>query len=142
MNNLPAMDGFFNFPQIDSELTVWLSIDNEEYEVSKFKIDFVQSSDYKGQPQDETRGGRMVLTLTQVLPDCFYRWAMTSSTKNGTVVFKSKTASSPLKIEFKNAFCVNFARTIDVNTGLNTNLVISPEALVINGINFNNQWRK
>ena len=47
-----------------------------------------------------------------------------------------------MKVEFKNAFCVNFARTVDAHTGLNTDLVISPEEIVINGMTFDNRWVK
>lgn len=140
--NLPSAESLFNFPQIDSETTAWLIMDSKEYEISQFNIGFGQATDHKGQPQDETRGGRMLITLTQALPDSIYYWAMTSSTKNGTVVFKSKTANAPLKVEFVNAFCVNFARTVDTHTGLNTDLIISPEAIVINGISFDNHWVK
>ena len=131
------------FPQIDSNVTVWLEVDGKEYEVSQFNISFGQSVDHKGQPQNETRGGRMLVTLTEALPENLYRWAMTSSsTKNGKVTFKSKTTSAPLKVEFKNAFCVNFARTVDAYTGLITNLIISPEEIVINGTTFDNRWVK
>ena len=134
--------GMFNFPQIDSNVTVWLEVDGKEYEVSQFNIGFGQSVDYKGQPQDEARGGRMLVTLTEALPENLYRWAMTSSTKSGKVTFKSKTTNAPLRVEFTNAFCVNFARTIDAYTGLNTDLIISPEEIVINGTTFDNRWVK
>ena len=134
--------GMFGFPQIDSDVTVWLEVDGKEYEVSQFNISFGQSVDYKGQPQNETRGGRMLVTLTEALPENLYRWAMISSSKNGKVVFKSKTTSAPLKVEFTNAFCVNFARTIDAHAGLNTDLIISPEEIVINGMTFENHWVK
>ena len=136
------VSGILGFPQIDSDVTVWLEVDGKEYEASQFNIDFGQSVDYKGQPQDETRGGRIHVTLTEALPENLYRWAMTTNTKSGKVVFKSKTASAPLKIEFSNAFCINFARSIEEHMGLVTNLVISPEELVINGITFDNRWAK
>lgn len=130
----------FNFPHIDSDLTVWFILDGKEYELSQFSIGFGQSVDHKGQPQDEVRGGRILLTLTQTLPDSMYRWAMTSSPKNGEVVFRSKTANAPLKVEFMNAYCVSFDRTINSTEGLNTTLVISPDEIVINGNSFDNHW--
>ncbi|GHT35533.1 hypothetical protein FACS189434_13490 [Bacteroidia bacterium] len=134
--------GMFNFPQIDSDVTAWLIVDGKEYEISQFNISFGQSVDFKGQPQSETRGGRMFVTLTEALPENLYRWAMTSAAKNGEVTFKSKTANAPLKVEFQNAFCINFARTVDTNNGLNTDLVISPEEIMINGTTFDNRWVK
>jgi len=130
----------FNFPSVDSDITVWFILDNREYELSQFSISFGQSVDHKGQPQNEVRGGRMMLSLTQTLPDDIYKWAMTSSTKNGEVIFRSKTANAPLKIEFRNAYCTSFERSIEAMVGLTSTLVISPEEITINGIHFDNHW--
>lgn len=133
-------DGTFNFPQIDTDLEVWFTFEGKEYELAELNISFRQGIDHKRQPQTEVRGGRISLLLTQSVPDEIYRWAMTSCLRNGSVEFRSKTASSPLKMEFTNAYCVNFDRVVDSGGGLNTALVISPEEVTINGINFDNRW--
>lgn len=135
-----AASGFFNFPQIDSDLTVWFIFEGKEFELAQFGISFGQSVDYKGQPQNEVRGGRILLSLTEAVPDNIYDWAMTSYTKNGVIEFRSKTANSPLKIEFTNGYCVNFERVIDLNIGLKTALIISPEEVSINGMSIDNCW--
>ena len=132
--------GLFSLPLIDSDLTAWFILDGQEYEMSQFNISFDQLVDHKGQPQDETRGGRMLIGLTQTLPDSLYRWAMTSTPKNGEVVFRSKTTNAPLRIEFMNAYCVNFERLINAGTGVCSELLISPDEIVINGISFDNHW--
>lgn len=130
----------FELPQIDSDLTAWFILDGKEYEMSQFNISFDQLVDHKGQPQDETRGGRMLIGLTQTLPDSLYRWAMTSTPKNGEIVFRSKTTNAPLRLEFMNAYCVNFERLINAGTGVCSELLISPDEIVINGISFDNHW--
>ena len=141
MEKLKEIAGsFFNFPRIDSDLTVWFMFEGKEYEISQFNITFNQSVDYKGQPQNEVRGGRIMITLTEAVPENIYQWAMTSCVRNGSVEFRSKTTNAPLKIEFMNAFCVNFERTINLNNGLKTAIVVSSEELTINGINFDNNW--
>lgn len=132
--------GLFSLPQIDSDLTAWFILDGKEYEMSQFSISFGQSVDHKGQPQDEVRGGRMLVALTQTLPDNIYRWAMTSVAKNGEIVFRSKTANAPLRIEFMNGYCVNFDRLIANDGGVVTSLIISPDEILINGISFDNHW--
>lgn len=132
--------GLFNLPQVDSDLTTWFIFDGQEYEMSIFNIGFGQSVDYKGQPQSEIRGGRMLVGLSQTLPESLYRWAMTSSPKNGEIVFRSKTTNAPLRIEFMNAYCVNFDRVITNNGGITTSLIISPDEVLINGISFDNHW--
>lgn len=130
----------FELPQIDSDLTVWFVLNGKEYEMGRFSISFGQSVDHKGQPQDEVRGGRMLVGLTQTLPDSIYRWAMSSVPKNGEIAFRSKTTNAPLRIEFINAYCVNFDRQITEGGGVNTSLFISPDEILVNGISFDNHW--
>jgi len=131
---------FFNFPRIDSDLTVWFLFEGKEYEISQFNIRFGQSVDYKGQPQNEVRGGQIMLTLTEAVPENIYQWAMTSCERNGKIEFRSKTTNSPLKVEFMNGYCVNFSRIIDGNGGITTVINVSPEELSINGITLDNRW--
>jgi hypothetical protein len=130
----------FDFFRIDSDVTVWMVIDGEEYELNQFKVNFGQGIDYKGQPQNEVRGGRIMITLTQIVPNNIYKWGMTSTMKNGEIVFRSKTTNAPLRILFENAYCVNFERDLSQSNGLSSTLIISPEYININGFNFDNHW--
>lgn len=132
--------GLFSLPQIDSDLTAWFILDNQEYEMTQFNISFGQAVDHKGQPQDETRGGQMLVVLAQALPESVYRWAMSSVSKNGKIEFRLKTANCPLRIEFMNAYCVNFQRQISNLSGLYSSLNITPDEMLINGISFDNHW--
>lgn len=132
--------GLFQFLQKDTNLTSWFILDGREYEMSQFNISFGQSVDHKGQPQDEVRGGRILVGLRQTLPNSLYEWAMKSISKNGEIVFRSNTISSPLRIEFKNAYCINLNRNIINGEGVVTDLWISPDEILINGISFDNRW--
>lgn len=132
--------GLFSLPQIDSDLTAWFILDGQEYEMSQFNVNFSQYVDHKGQPQSEVRGGRMIVVLTQTVPDSIYRWAMTSMPKNGEIVFRSKTTNAPLRVEFTNAYCVNFIKNITNMGGVNTAIHITPDEILINGISFDNHW--
>ena len=66
--------GIFNFLQPDANLIVWLILDGWEYELNQFNISFGQLVDHKGQPQDEVRGGGIVLGFSEILPESIYRW--------------------------------------------------------------------
>ena len=110
--------------------------------MSQFNINFSQAVDHKGQPQDETRGGRMLVGLTQTLPDSLYRWAMTSTPKDGTIEFRSKRENAPLRVKFKGAYCVDFNRIIALKGGVQSVLKISPDEILINGVSFDNHWVK
>ena len=130
----------FQLPRVDSDLTVFLVLDGQEYEVSQFNINFNQQVDYKGQPQDEVRGGKILVGLTQILSDNIYSWAMKSIPKNGEIAFRSKTTNAPLRIEFFNAYCVNFEREMGESMGLISKLIISPDEILVNGLSFDNHW--
>ena len=130
------------FPLVDANTNGWLIVDGREYEISQFNIGVRQEVDHKGQPQSDIRGGQMLIVLTEALPDSMYHWAMRTQAKNGEVVFKSQTGSAPLKVEFANGYCMNLLRTINDGSGLTTNLIISSEKVVINGITLDNSWVK
>src|SRR5690554_7434363 len=83
----------YNLPLIDSNISVWFTLDGQEYEVSQFDISFFQGVDSKGEPQDHVRGGQMTMTLNQTLPESFYGWAMRSCTKDGKVDFRIESRS-------------------------------------------------
>ncbi|GEM_PF-194234 len=135
-----ATSGLFNFTQVDSNLEVWFIFEGREYELSQFSINVGQGVDFKGQPQNEVRGGRILITLTEAVPDTIYTWAMTSCMRNGEIEFRSKTSNAPLKIEFINGYCVNLQRTVESFTGLNTDMIISSGEISINGISLENHW--
>ena len=132
--------GLFNLPLTDSDITAWFIFEGNEYEMSQFNISFNQAVDHKGEPQDETRGGHMLIVLTQAVPDNIYKWAMTSIPRGGKILFRSNTESAPLKVEFTNAYCVSFARSVSANGGINTSMTISPDKVVVNGITLDNRW--
>jgi hypothetical protein len=83
----------------------------------------------------------MTMTLNQTLPERLCNWAMRSNTKDGKVDFLIESGSSPMKIEFSNAYCLNFNRSINsIGGGVSTLLTISPEEVIINGRSFDNHW--
>jgi hypothetical protein len=45
-------------------------------------------------------------------------------------------------VAFTNAYCTKLHRAINMGQGLSTTLVLSPESVNVNGIDFDNQWVK
>ena len=136
--------GLFSFPQVDSNVNVIFSVDGDEYAVEQFKIGFHQPVDgIKNQPEGEVRGGRIMITLSQTVKNNIYGWAVKPwMKKSGAVLFKTGTSGVIFEVAFTNAYCVNLKRSINIVTGLNTNLILSPESVSLNGIDYNNQWVK
>ena len=137
--------GLFSFPQVDSNVNVIFSVDGDEYAVEQFKIGFHQPVDgIKNQPEGEVRGGRIMITLSQTVKNNIYGWAVKPwMKKNGAVLFKTGTCGVIFEVAFTNAYCVNLKRVIEsLGQGLSTTLILSPESVSVNGIEFDNRWVK
>lgn len=59
----------------------------------------------------------------------------------GQISFKTGTSGVIFDVQFTNGYCVNMKRIIEAQgNGLKTILIISPEKLSINGVEFDNNW--
>lgn len=137
--------GLFSFPQVDSNVNVIFSVDGDEYAVEQFKIGFHQPVDgIKNQPEGEVCGGRIMITLSQTVKNNIYGWAVKPwMKKSGAVLFKTGTSGVIFEVAFTNAYCVNLKRVIEsLGQGLSTTLILSPESVSVNGIEFDNRWVK
>ena len=137
--------GLFSFPQVDSNVNVIFNVDGDEYAVEQFKIGFHQPVDgIKNQPEGEVRGGRIMITLSQTVKNNIYGWAVKPwMKKSGAVLFKTGTSGGIFEVAFTNAYCVNLKRVIEsLGQGLSTTLILSPESVSVNGIEFDNRWVK
>lgn len=133
----------YGLPQPDANVTAFLVLDSKEYELSYFKVGFIQPTDHKGEPQHEVLGGQLCVTLTQLIEEDIFKWAVQSEErKSGVVEFRLPTSSSPMRVEFNNAYCVNFNQKMSPmdKTGVETTLVLSAEEVIMNGIDLNKFW--
>ena len=112
--------------------------------MEQFKIGFHQPVDgIKNQPEGEVRGGRIMITLSQTVKNNIYGWAVKPwMKKNGAVLFKTGTSGVIFEVAFTNAYCISLKRSINIGIGLSTNLILSPESVNLNGIDFDNNWVK
>jgi len=128
---------------IDVNIKVYFYINEEEYDVEQFKIGFSQHTDFKGEPQNETSGGQLMITLTQTLPESFYSWMIDDNIfKSGSILYKTGDSGTVLRIDFFNARCVNLSRQITMGKGVQSILVLSPEIVKLNGTEHDNFWIK
>lgn len=126
----------------DTYLNGVLKIDGHTYEIQQFKIGFFQPFDYKGEPQKETNGGQIMISVSQSLPESFYIWAtQPQQFKDGIITFESKTRGTVFSVQFFKGACISFNRMINESIGLYTNFVISPDSLLINDIEHDNFWK-
>jgi hypothetical protein len=135
----------FNLPQPESVITAWLVLDGKEYELKSFSTEFAQSTDYKGQPQAEVKGGLLHLSFFQLPDENINRWMLrtgTSGSKSGEIQFRKKTSNMPLRINFVDARCINYQKKLGSSrTGFDVKIVISPKEITFNEILHSNRWR-
>ncbi len=131
----------FGLSMPESHIVVKMNINGITYNVEKFQMGFVQPTDYKGQPQHETQGGKIAVTLTQIADKELYEWAKSSTErKNGTIAFQTDLGKTVLRIHFRNASCISLTREMNAFTGTTTSIIISPEEVKVNDNPFTNKW--
>lgn len=130
------------FRVIDSYISASLKIENVTYEIEHFHIGFSQSIDHKGQPQQETKGGQLFISLTQVVDFNIIDWAKrTGLRKNGEILFTTESSGTVFKIQFENASCISFKQRVGSMEGVQTELAIAPEKVKLNEFTHDNRWR-
>jgi hypothetical protein len=131
----------FGLSQPHAHIVSKFIIDGTTYDVEKFDIKFNQPVDFKGQPQHETKGGQIYLTLAQTADDALLLWAKKSTLqKSGQVVFQTDMGISVLRVNFTDGYCITLGRSFNALMGTNTSIVISSSVISMNGIEHDNRW--
>ena len=130
----------FSLIQPDGNLTAVLVFMGKTYNLCQFSTTFEQSTDEKGEPQAEVRGGKLLAVLSQIPDDNLLYWASNQwSRKDGESAFRNETGTPPLRITFKEAYCIGLVQ--EINQGVKTSLLISPKSIQINGAStLYNDW--
>lgn len=132
-----------NLNQPLAHINVTFILDGIKYEAENFNISFNQSSDFKGQPQHEIIGGKFMVTLNQNSDDNLYLWARKSTLlKSGVILFQTDLGMTVYEIGFQNAYCINLTRSVTSVGGSKTSILVSPEMLIVNGVEHNNFWKR
>jgi hypothetical protein len=124
-----------------------LFIEDQQIKVLKCHYAFSQHIDEKGKPAARPRGGRITVLLEATGDNFLVDW-VTSETqvKNGCVVFYKRDSMATLKrVEFSDAYCVEFAEDFDSNgpQPLQIELTLSAKELSFGGSSgHKNAWTK
>jgi len=127
----------------DSHIVAKFTLDGMTYDIEKFRIGFVQPTDFKGQPQTEVKGGQITLTIAQIADKALFEWVKrATSLKDGEITFQTDMGKSVLRVSFRNAYCVRLTREVNAMQGTSTTLMIAPEIVSLNDKEHSNQWAK
>lgn len=123
----------------DGNVSAELRLTGKIYPVSQFSISFSQGVDQFGEPQSETYGGRMLVSIPMLPDSQILNWSSGSRVlKNGEIVFKNETESTSLRIVFENAYCICLRE--DVFNGSECSFTISPQKVFLNDQMLDNDW--
>lgn len=121
---------------VDSDVKLYLTLTAnpaKKYAVAEFDLTFSQAVDHKDQPQNDTNGGVIEFSLTELPDDILTKWMLNSTMMlSGLFSFERSMQSSVMKISFEDSYCVSYHKSIGVG-GTVTRMRISPELVNING---------
>lgn len=115
-----------------------------EREVLKVTYSFNQAIDIEGQTSGIPRGGNITIrvkALNDGNPDLFNWMVHPNLSMNGVIEFhETKTGSLMKKIEFTDAYCVNFVEMWEDNVGHYEEIILSCREIKNGPVNFTNDW--
>jgi hypothetical protein len=114
------------------------------YILEEFDISFSQDVNERNQPDSDTSGGLISITLSETPAESIQQWIMNPYEKrDGEFRFLINTPKitegAALHISFRDAYCVSYRKVINpAGAGLLTTLTILPEWLKIGNEEFKN----
>lgn len=140
--NIPKLNNLFELT--DTNIKGHFILDGKQYEIERFQINFGQEVDHKGQPQHETQGGQFIIAMSQSVDDNIYDWAKRpGKRKNCEIRFTTESSGTVNHIEFTDAVCISLTHKINIYSGTETMMVITPRIVTIDGyVEHNNGWRE
>ncbi len=115
-----------------------------EREVLKVTYSFNQAITIEGQTSGIPRGGNITIrvkALNDGNPDLFNWMVHPDLAMNGVIEFhETKTGSLMKKIEFTDAFCINFVEMWEDNVGHYEEIILSCREIKNGPVNFTNDW--
>jgi hypothetical protein len=124
---------------------VTLKVDGlTEREVLKVTYSFNQAITIEGQTSGIPRGGNITIrvkALNDGNPDLFNWMVHPNLAMHGVIEFHETVTNSLMKkIEFTDAFCVNFVEMWEDNVGHYEEIILSCREIKNGPVNFTNDW--
>lgn len=129
-------------PHDTSINAVLLLPSGKEYELLTFETEFQQAFDYRGEPEEEVKGGLLTLTMNHAATEELNAWMFGNNVAySGLIRFApfSRFASPPLIISFEKGYCIQYQKTIgELGGGITLRLVISAKKISVDEITHKN----
>jgi hypothetical protein len=125
--------------QNDTTVNAILQLNGKEYQIDDFEMIFQRSVDFKGEPQNEVKGGLLSLSFNQISDEQLNYWMFHNDVRySGTIVFSSFShiASPVLIINFTNGRCAKYTK--DIGNGIRFSILITAQKVAVNGLEHKN----
>jgi hypothetical protein len=116
-----------------------LYLNGKEYPIDTFDIEFRESINYNGEPEEEVKGGLLSIGLNQVTDEDLNYWMFHPDVYySGSVVFASfsRIANPVIVIEFFEGRCARYSKNIDPSLSLS--MVITARKIKVNSLEHKN----
>ena len=134
--------GITKIAQPIGKTDLFLVIEDRDYEISEFDLSLGQSTDHKGQPTEEVKGGKVAFTVPQMADEVLRKWMLSSDKlMSGEFQFRRGDQSMPLRVKFDNAYCTSMNPHKHQQGDVRTSFVISANELMLNEKALFNNWR-
>lgn len=135
-------DSYFKNGPTEGTMFVELSLGGKTYPLEQFSTELIQSVSGKTmEPMNEVTGGLLYITMVQVPDAKLIKWASDRTAReNGEIAFKNNSGTSPLKISFEEAACINMSQTCGEGIGSFITLTISPKKVKFNSVELDKNW--
>lgn len=136
------VNSYFKGDDAEGALHVELTLEGKTYDVEQFSTEFVQRvSGENMEPMNEVQGGLLTITMVQVPDNNIVKWASDrTARKSGEIAFRNDSGTSPFKITFEEAYCLNLSQTCGEGVGSFISLTISPKKAKYNSVEMDKEW--
>ena len=127
----------------DASVDAKMYLNGTEYSIDSFDIKFQKAIDFKGEPQQEVKGGLLTMTINQVVDKQINLWMFHERVKySGSIVFASfsQIENPVITMNFTNGRCARYTKSVGYSS-LSYTIVITAEKISINGMDHKNNLK-
>jgi len=120
-----------------------LKIEDKVMNVLECFFEFSKATDHSGRPTQHLKGGQISILIESTQEIDFLEWCHSSEVKGGDIIFfKRDMMASAKRVEFNNAYCINYMEEFSAegSVPMKTRIIISAEEITVNGTSFLNNW--
>ncbi|MBO0937708.1 hypothetical protein J2I47_14210 [Fibrella sp. HMF5335] len=127
-----------------ASFSAYLTVGSFKTWVNSVEINMHQEVDVLVRPASPTYGGKLTVAFNSTDDSLVTGWMFDPAMQlNGTITYVDPSGITLKEIAFINAYCIDMQEEFDGTSSavsMITTIVISPEKVIVGGIQHNNNW--